>query len=128
MIYTYSHALSVPDPLPTYSSPYAGCFDINWSSTVGHLKGKCLLPLLGDHYGNVLERGEIVLRFDREHGSFSAWYFEHRFPIGIRDYPRILRAVQSEADGAASTALSSEERRVGKECVSTCRSRWSPYH
>src|SRR3546814_3446157 len=22
----------------------------------------------------------------------------------------------------------SEERRVGKECVSTCRSRWSPYH
>src|SRR3546814_14045452 len=25
-------------------------------------------------------------------------------------------------------ALRSEERRVGKECVSTCRSRWSPYH
>src|SRR3546814_16573276 len=24
--------------------------------------------------------------------------------------------------------FSSEERRVGKECVSTCRSRWSPYH
>src|SRR3546814_13274851 len=47
------------------SSPYAGFFDINWSSTVGHLKGKVLLPLLGDHYGNVLERGEIVLRFDR---------------------------------------------------------------
>src|SRR3546814_15055274 len=26
------------------------------------------------------------------------------------------------------TATRSEERRVGKECVSTCRSRWSPYH
>src|SRR3546814_11211591 len=25
-------------------------------------------------------------------------------------------------------AWRSEERRVGKECVSTCRSRWSPYH
>src|SRR3546814_12357757 len=25
-------------------------------------------------------------------------------------------------------ATRSEERRVGKECVSTCRSRWSPYH
>src|SRR3546814_4130019 len=25
-------------------------------------------------------------------------------------------------------AFRSEERRVGKECVSTCRSRWSPYH
>src|SRR3546814_7968187 len=30
------------------------------------------------------------------------------------------------AGGAA--AERSEERRVGKECVSTCRSRWSPYH
>src|SRR3546814_3893022 len=30
---------------------------------------------------------------------------------------------------AATTVLGrSEERRVGKECVSTCRSRWSPYH
>src|SRR3546814_11161686 len=27
-----------------------------------------------------------------------------------------------------ANALRSEERRVGKECVSTCRSRWSPYH
>src|SRR3546814_13936564 len=29
---------------------------------------------------------------------------------------------------AVVTFLRSEERRVGKECVSTCRSRWSPYH
>src|SRR3546814_11626069 len=28
----------------------------------------------------------------------------------------------------ASPKMRSEERRVGKECVSTCRSRWSPYH
>src|SRR3546814_5967364 len=27
-----------------------------------------------------------------------------------------------------NTLARSEERRVGKECVSTCRSRWSPYH
>src|SRR3546814_3052874 len=27
-----------------------------------------------------------------------------------------------------SSVARSEERRVGKECVSTCRSRWSPYH
>ena len=27
-----------------------------------------------------------------------------------------------------SGKMRSEERRVGKECVSTCRSRWSPYH
>src|SRR3546814_14704158 len=37
-----------------------------------------------------------------------------------------------EADGKSLAKLGnlerSEERRVGKECVSTCRSRWSPYH
>src|SRR3546814_20543110 len=31
-------------------------------------------------------------------------------------------------DFATGLTSSSEERRVGKECVSTCRSRWSPYH
>src|SRR3546814_13452077 len=30
--------------------------------------------------------------------------------------------------GGLGTQIRSEERRVGKECVSTCRSRWSPYH
>src|SRR3546814_16860681 len=30
--------------------------------------------------------------------------------------------------GYANMGKRSEERRVGKECVSTCRSRWSPYH
>src|SRR3546814_11637123 len=30
--------------------------------------------------------------------------------------------------GGVEHDLRSEERRVGKECVSTCRSRWSPYH
>src|SRR3546814_15873175 len=32
------------------------------------------------------------------------------------------------AGDAARAQHRSEERRVGKECVSTCRSRWSPYH
>src|SRR3546814_13420136 len=30
--------------------------------------------------------------------------------------------------GLGGLAFRSEERRVGKACVSTCRSRWSPYH
>src|SRR3546814_13925046 len=30
--------------------------------------------------------------------------------------------------GERAELLRSEERRVGKACVSTCRSRWSPYH
>src|SRR3546814_6390062 len=36
-------------------------------------------------------------------------------------------AIKVEAKRSALTSRS-EERRVGKECVSTCRSRWSPYH
>src|SRR6188474_950290 len=35
-------------------------------------------------------------------------------------------AMGENAAGGAS--IRSEERRVGKECVTTCRSRWSPYH
>src|SRR3546814_3624248 len=35
---------------------------------------------------------------------------------------------KGEKDGAKSEKARSEERRVGKECVSTCRSRWSPYN
>src|SRR3546814_11223063 len=34
------------------------------------------------------------------------------------------RAIEQQGKGVDR----SEERRVGKECVSTCRSRWSPYH
>src|SRR3546814_2057228 len=41
-----------------------------------------------------------------------------------------LPSRQTPAAGGRSGAARcrSEERRVGKECVSTCRSRWSPYH
>src|SRR3546814_4510593 len=44
----------------------------------------------------------------------------------------VLRAAHP-VDGVGSVLFAdfqkrSEERRVGKECVSTCRSRWSPYH
>src|SRR3546814_13678369 len=38
-----------------------------------------------------------------------------------------LTDIEARSD-AHSAKLRSEERRVGKECVSTCRSRWSPYH
>ncbi|TMK07415.1 MAG: malto-oligosyltrehalose synthase, partial [Alphaproteobacteria bacterium] len=41
------------------ASPYAGYFDINWDPLREDLKGRVLLPVLGDQYGAVLERGEI---------------------------------------------------------------------
>src|SRR3546814_7951838 len=34
----------------------------------------------------------------------------------------------SQCGDVHKVVVRSEERRVGKECVSTCRSRWSPYH
>src|SRR3546814_10217688 len=40
---------------------------------------------------------------------------------------RLLRRARAGA-AAEERVERSEERRVGKECVSTCRSRWSPYH
>src|SRR3546814_2004060 len=41
--------------------------------------------------------------------------------------PHRLRQVPAQQDHEV-VRVRSEERRVGKECVSTCRSRWSPYH
>src|SRR3546814_13711427 len=47
----------------------------------------------------------------------------------LREAGRADRADVTHAEDADIHCLfRSEERRVGKECVSTCRSRWSPYH
>src|SRR3546814_9289134 len=42
--------------------------------------------------------------------------------------PCVLPLVPGYLSYIAGRSARSEERRVGKECVSTCRSRWSPYH
>lgn len=86
------------------ASPFASFFDIDWHPVEQGLKGKVLLPVLGDHYGNVLERGELELRLDEERGSFSVWYHAHRFPIAVHDYPRILKPVV-DALGEAGAVL-----------------------
>src|SRR3546814_16055500 len=46
---------------------------------------------------------------------------------GLR-VPLIVRAAGTNGELARKILMRSEERRVGKECVSTCRSRWSPDH
>ena len=46
--------------------------------------------------------------------------------IGAATYALVSAAVDAEM--VEPLELRSEERRVGKECVSLCRSRWSPYH
>src|SRR3546814_15504049 len=42
--------------------------------------------------------------------------------------PRVFHGAMCTRWIHIAPLLRSEERRVGKECVSTCRSRWSPYH
>ncbi|HEX7027064.1 MAG TPA: malto-oligosyltrehalose synthase [Gammaproteobacteria bacterium] len=65
-------------------------FDIHWDSAQPSLRGKVLLPILGDHYGTVLERGEIQLSFDTDKGSLQAHYYEHTFPLDPQTYPLVL--------------------------------------
>src|SRR3546814_13710129 len=49
-----------------------------------------------------------------------------RLSMGLGSISFLLAALLYALSGR--TIERSEERRVGKECVSTCRSRWSPYH
>lgn len=72
------------------ASAYAVFFDIDWRPHKEVLRGKVLLPVLGDHYGRILETGELKLAFDAERGEFSVWYWEHRFPVDPATYPQIL--------------------------------------
>ena len=72
------------------ASTFAAFFDIDWQSPQPELHGKLLVPVLGDHYGVVLERGELRLEFDGRNGAFSVFYHVHRFPVDPAEYPRIL--------------------------------------
>ena len=75
------------------ASIYADYFDIDWNPVNAALADKVLVPVLADPYGEVLERGDLELRFERELGSFAIHYHEHRMPLDPRTYPRILDAV-----------------------------------
>lgn len=70
------------------SSPYARFFDIDWTPVKRELENKILVPVLGDQYGNVLDRGEFSVSF--EEGGFFVSYFEHRFPAEPKTYLHIL--------------------------------------
>src|SRR3546814_3522576 len=51
---------------------------------------------------------------------------KRRWLPGVANGSKIAALAMSEPD--AGSDVRSEERRVGEECVSTCRSGWSPYH
>jgi (1->4)-alpha-D-glucan 1-alpha-D-glucosylmutase len=69
---------------------HAGFFDIDWMPIKAKLHGKVLLPVLGKHYGAVLENAELQLRFDAVRGEFGIYYYDHHFPVDPAEYPQIL--------------------------------------
>ncbi len=73
------------------ASRFAHWFDIDWDSHSEYLKGKLLVPFLGNQYGIELQSGTFELRFDAEEGAFSVWlYGTHKLPVTPTSYPDIL--------------------------------------
>jgi (1->4)-alpha-D-glucan 1-alpha-D-glucosylmutase len=70
------------------SAPAARFFDVDWTPVRAELHAKLLLPILGDQYGAVLERGELQLAFTD--GVLVVRYFDQALPINPRQSPRVL--------------------------------------
>jgi (1->4)-alpha-D-glucan 1-alpha-D-glucosylmutase len=70
------------------NSPFAHYFDIDWQSPVPGLRGKILLPVLGEPFGTALEQAQLRVSF--EEGGFWIRYFENRFPLAPRSCVLIL--------------------------------------
>ncbi len=69
------------------SSPAAIFFDIDWHPVKPELQAKLLLPILGDQYGRVLERGELQLGFDGH--AIVLRYFDQALPFNPSQAARV---------------------------------------
>jgi (1->4)-alpha-D-glucan 1-alpha-D-glucosylmutase len=76
------------------ASRYAGYFDVDWDPPESRLRNRVLLPVLGDHYGRVLENAE--LRVERRGGSLVITYYDHWFPVAPRSYDAVLSRVHGD--------------------------------
>ncbi|MBA2557948.1 MAG: malto-oligosyltrehalose synthase, partial [Chloroflexi bacterium] len=83
------------------SSLYAPYFDVAWDPPESHLRNLVLIPVLGDHYGRVLEAGELCLA--RDGGNFTIRYYDHLLPVAPRSLDRLLdaAAVRASSDDLA---------------------------
>jgi (1->4)-alpha-D-glucan 1-alpha-D-glucosylmutase len=77
------------------ASRYAPYFDVDWRPPEAKLRDMVLLPILGDHYGRVLEAGELKLV--RDGGSFTIAYHEHAVPIAPRSLDHLLARAAERA-------------------------------
>ncbi len=89
------------------SSRYATFFDVSWDPPEPRLRNLVLMPVLGDHYGRVLERGELHLA--RAGGTFVIRYFEHEFPVAFESLDTLLAT-------AGERCHSLELERLAEEC------------
>ncbi len=90
------------------ASPYADYFDIDWHPIDADLAGKVLVPVLDDHYGRVLERGELKLAYDPDSAAFAVHYHEHCLPIDPREYAGLLERAKRTATATLSPATVAE--------------------
>src|SRR3546814_4920613 len=81
------------------ASPFARFYDIDWTSADQTLRGKGLLPVLGDHYRAILAKGELALAFEADRGSFCIRYHDNRFPVAVRAYGGLLRRARPVPGG-----------------------------
>ncbi len=72
------------------SSPASAFFDIDWRPVKAELLAKLLLPILGDQYGRVLERGELKLAFTGS--ALVLRYFDQELPVNARQGARVYAA------------------------------------
>jgi isoamylase len=70
------------------SSLFADFFDIDWQPVRQDLQDRVLLPLLGEQYGTVLDRGELQIVWDGS--SFKLAYYERRLPLGPKSLLPLL--------------------------------------
>ncbi|MGH9155499.1 MAG: malto-oligosyltrehalose synthase [Acidimicrobiales bacterium] len=91
------------------ASLYASYFDVDWDPPEAKLRHKVLLAILGDHYGRVLEAGE--LRLARERGSFVVRYHDHVAPLAPPTMDGVLAAA---AQRCASDELESLATALGR--------------
>ena len=70
------------------SSQYASYFDVDWDPPEAKLRNTVLMPILGDHYGRVLEAGELQLQ--RDGGGFTVHYYDHVLPVAPRSLDDLL--------------------------------------
>jgi (1->4)-alpha-D-glucan 1-alpha-D-glucosylmutase len=76
------------------SSRFARIFDIEWHPVKAELADKLLIPILGDQYGEALERQELTLTY--LHGAFAIQYYDETLPVAPDTYITIFRAELDE--------------------------------